>query len=177
MRQLLTRREGRTFALGRRAAFASVRDGLPSRLPRLTDMQPIYEVTLSRPWHWGIAIVSAPGAAVPETLADSLVTATAEALVIKVRHAQDIEAEVFEDDWQWSTSTIRVRYVADLEVTTDEVIFDGILRLPDGRLAIGDADSEVILNDLDVATQVRVVALDRSDFGANDIRLDVAPQG
>jgi hypothetical protein len=82
-------------------------------------MQPIYEVTLSRPWHWGIAIVSAPGAAVPETLADSLVTATAEALVIKVRHAQDIEAEVFEDDWQWSTSTIRVRYVADLEVTTD----------------------------------------------------------
>jgi hypothetical protein len=57
------------------------------------------------------------------------------------------------------------------------VTFDGILRLPDGRLAIGDADSEVILNDLDVATQVRVVALDRSVFGANDIRLDVAPQG
>lgn len=58
----------------------------------LTRMQPFYEVTVSRPWHWGTAVVSAPGAAVPETLEDSLVTAAAEALVIKVRHAQDIDA-------------------------------------------------------------------------------------
>lgn len=61
-------------------------------------MQPLYEVTLSHPWHWGIAIVSAPGAAVPDALDQSLVTATPEALVIKVRHAQDVDAEVFEGE-------------------------------------------------------------------------------
>jgi hypothetical protein len=52
-------------------------------------MQPLYEVTVSRPSHWSIAIVSEPGAAVPDALDDSLVTAASEALAIKVRHAQE----------------------------------------------------------------------------------------
>ena len=79
----------------------------------------------------------------PETLGDSLVTATAEALVIKVRHAQDIDAEVFEGDWDWATATIPVRPLAEFEDSAEPVIYEGVLRLPDGRLAIGDADSEV----------------------------------
>jgi hypothetical protein len=72
-------------------------------------VQPLYEVALSRPWHWGLAILSAPGAAVPESMDQSLVTATLEALVIKVRHAQDVDTEVLEGDWDWATATIRVR--------------------------------------------------------------------
>jgi hypothetical protein len=39
-------------------------------------------------------------------------------MVTKVRHAQDIEAEVSEGDWDWATATIRVRYVRDLDDTT-----------------------------------------------------------
>jgi hypothetical protein len=139
-------------------------------------MQPLYEVTLSRPWHWGIAIVSAPGAAVPDALDRQLVTATAEALVIKVRHAQDVDAEVFEGAWNWATATIRVRSLADFEDTAEPVIYEGLLRLPDGRLVVGDADSEVTLNNLDDHTRVRVHAAGQSDFGATDVRIDLAPQ-
>jgi hypothetical protein len=139
-------------------------------------MQPLYEVTVSRPWHWGIAIVSAPGMAVPDALDQSLVTATPEALVIKVRHAQDVDAEVFEGDWDWATATIRVRSLADFEDTAEPVVYEGLLRLPNGRLVIGDADSEVILNDLDDQTRVRVFAAGQSNMGATDLRIDLAPQ-
>jgi hypothetical protein len=138
-------------------------------------MQPFYEVTLSRPWHWGIAVVSTPQAAVPETLDDSLVTATSEALVIKVRHAQDIEAEVFEGDLDWATATLRVRHVAEFDILAEPPAYDGVLRLPDGRLSIGDADSEVTINDLYDATRVRVHALDHATDGASDVRIDLAP--
>lgn len=139
-------------------------------------MQPLYEVTLSRPWHWGIAIVSTPSAVVPETLSQSLVTATPDALVIKVRHAQDIDAEVFEGDWDWATATIRVRSLTDFEDTAEPPIYEGVLRLTNGQLAIGDADSKVTFNDLDNQTRVRVHAANESDFGATDVRIDLAPQ-
>lgn len=139
-------------------------------------MQPLYEVTLSRPWHWGIAIVSTPSAMVPETLSQSLVTATPDALVIKVRHAQDIDAEAFEGDWDWATATIRVRSLTDFEDTAEPPIYEGVLRLTNGQLAIGDADSKVTFNDLDKQTRVRVHAAKESDFGATDVRIDLAPQ-
>lgn len=139
-------------------------------------MQPLYEVTLSRPWQWGIAIVSAPGAAVPDALDQSLITATSEALVIKVRHAQDVDAEVLEGDWDWATATIRVRSLTDFEDTAVPVIHEGVLRLPNGRLVVGDADSEVTPNDLHDQTRIRVHVAGKSDFGATDVRIDLAPQ-
>jgi hypothetical protein len=138
-------------------------------------MQPLYEVTVSRPWHWGIAIVSAPGAAVPESLDQSPVAATPEALVIKVRHAQDVDAEVFEGDWNWATATLRVRSLIDFDNTAEPVIYEGLLRLPDGRLTIGDADSEVVLSDLNEQTRVRICEADSSDFEAAYVRIDLAP--
>ena len=141
----------------------------------LRRVQPFYEVTLSRPWHWGIAIVSATGAAVPESLEESLVTATSEALVIKVRHAQDIEADRFEGEWDWATATIRVRSLTNFEDLDEPVAYEGVLRLPEGRMAIGDADSEVTLNDLNEATRVRVYASDQQ-AGATDVRIDLAPR-
>jgi len=138
-------------------------------------MQPLYEVTIARPWHWGIAIVSAPGAAVPETPYLSLVTATSDALVIKVRHAQDIEAEVFEGDWDWATASIHVRSLIDFDQVQESVAFEGLLQLPTGELTIGDADSEVTLNDLSNPSQVRVYATNDSGAGAASVHIDVAP--
>ena len=138
-------------------------------------MQPLYEVTLARPWHWGIAIVSAPDAAVPETLEPTLVTATPDALVIKVRHAQDIEAEAFEGDWDWATASIRVRSLTELDQTGEPVAFEGLLRVPTGELIIGDADSQVRVNDLSDPSRVRVYADNASDSGATSVRIDFEP--
>ena len=137
-------------------------------------MQPYYEVAVSRPWHWGIAVLSAPGAPVPEILDQSCVTGTAEALVIKVRHAQDVDVERFEGDWDWAIATIRMRSMAEFEDTTETVAYQGLLRLPDGRLAVGDADSEVVLNDLADQTRVRVYVTGETNHRANEIRVDMA---
>ena len=138
-------------------------------------MQPLFEVALSRSWHWGIAIVSAPGAAVPEALDKSLVTGSHEALVIKVRHAHDVDVEVFDGDWDWAIATIRVRSLTDFEDTAEPPIYEGLLRLPEGRLVIGDADSEVTLNDLADQTRVRVHAAGESACGATEVLIDLAP--
>ena len=141
----------------------------------MTAVQPFYEMTLVRPWHWGIAILSAPGAAVPETLGESLVTATEKTLVVKVCHAQDIEAEVFEGDWEWATATVRVRHLAEFAEPAETVVWEGVLHLADGRLSIGDADSEVTVNDLAEVTRVRVQVLGHSGDNARDVLVDLAP--
>jgi len=148
----------------------------PKCLPTsLSLMQPLCEVTLTRPWHWGIAIVSAPGAELPDMLSDSPLTVTPEAVVIKVRHAQDIEAEVFDGDWDWATATIQVRNLRGFEEPGEPALYDGTIRLPDGRLAIGDSDNEVVINDLDQMTRIRVAVVATDGLNATEIRIDLAP--
>jgi len=138
-------------------------------------MQPLFEVSASRPWHWGIAILSSPGAQVPDNLDEGLVTGTDDCLVVRVRHAQDTEAERFEGEWDWATATIRVRSLVSFEGGSEDPIFTGVLHLPGGLLAIGDADSEVVLNDLDEHTEVRLFATGDTSGGATDVRVDLAP--
>jgi hypothetical protein len=138
-------------------------------------VQPLWEVTLARPWHWGIAILGAPGAVVPENLEPGLVTATGDTLVIKVKHAQDIDAERFEGDWDWAIATIHVRSLTGFEDTDEGPEFDGQLALPGGRLELGDADSHVTVDDLDGQTRVRIFVTGLSGAGASDVRIDLAP--
>lgn len=108
------------------AAGARVGDDLLNARPRtLWHRQLLRGDLVKHPWHWGIAVVAAPGAVGPETLDGSLVTATAEALVIKVQHTQDIDAELFEGDWERPTAMIRARDVADLEDAVETVIDEG----------------------------------------------------
>jgi hypothetical protein len=137
-------------------------------------MQPLYEVTLTRPWHWGIAIVSAVGAEVPESLSGVFATTSQDALVLRVRHAQDIDAEVFEGNWDWATATLRVRSLTDFDAD-DAPVHQGVLRLPGGRLMIGDADSEVTVNDLNENTRIRVYLDAEDGQGPTAIRIDLAP--
>lgn len=119
--------------------------------------------------------MSAPGAELPESLSDSPLTATPDAVVIQVRHAQDVDAEVFEGDWDWATATIRVRSMTGFEEPGEPALYDGTLRLPDGRLAIGDANSEVVINDLHEMTRIRVGVLATDGLNATDVRIDLAP--
>lgn len=120
-------------------------------------------------------MVSAPGAELP-VLSDSPLTVALDAVVIKVRHAQDIDAEVFEGDWDWATATIRVRSLTGFEEPGEPALYDGTLRLPGGRLAIGDADSEVVINDLDEMTRIRVAVLATDGLNTTDVRIDLAPR-
>ncbi len=143
----------------------------------LSAMQPIYEVTITRPWHWGIVAVSAPNAPVPESLGDALVVGNSDGIVLCVRHAQDIEAETFEGDGDWATATVHLRSLTQLDSGDGEVLYEGELSLPEGRLTIGDADSEVAVNDLEPRTRLRVRAMDAAPTGLTEAWIDLYPAG
>ena len=72
-------------------------------------MQPLAEVTLTRPWHWGIAVLGDPLAEVPTEFDGRVVATARDVVTLSVRHAQDIEADRFEGDWDWATATIHLR--------------------------------------------------------------------
>jgi hypothetical protein len=65
---------------------------------------------------------------------------------------------------------VHLRSLTDLEDSTGTVLYDGALSLPDGRLVLGDADSEVIVNNLSKQTRVRVQAQQVSDHGVAEVR-------
>jgi hypothetical protein len=138
-------------------------------------VQPFYEVTICRPWHWGIAIVGAPKAVVPTELGDGVVTATTDCLVIKVRHAQDIDAELFEGDWEWATATLRLRGLAELGNAAEGLLYEGNIVLADLKLSVGDADGQVTLDELPTPARIRVHSGVDPEFGVTDVRIDIAP--
>jgi len=95
--------------------------------------------------------------------------------VIKVRHAQDIDSEVFEGDWDWATATIHVRSLVEFDNIQGELLYEGELVLPEGKLAVGDADNEVVVNDLGANTRVRVLARDPEPTGLAEVWIDLSP--
>jgi hypothetical protein len=96
--------------------------------------------------------------------------------VILVRHAQDIEAEVFENGWEWGTATIHVKTLAEAEPTPRPVLCDVVLNTPSYRLGIGDADSEVILPCPGTGrTRLVVSADDIGEGGLDEVWIDLLP--
>lgn len=148
-----------------------------SRAEKLASMvQPLSEVTLVRPWHWGIAIVADPKGEVPEVLSGQVVTVGSSGLVILVHHAQDIEAEVFEGDRDWATATIHVTTLADAESPPRAVLCDVVLNTPTYRLGIGDADGDVVLPCPGTGrTRVIVSAENVGEGGLDEVWVDPVP--
>lgn len=72
-------------------------------------VQPQLEVTLCRPWHCGVAALGDPQAEVPASLQGQAVSVGEGVIAIGVRHAQDIEADRSEGDWDWATAVIQIR--------------------------------------------------------------------
>jgi hypothetical protein len=139
-------------------------------------VQPLSEVTLVRPWHWGIAIVADPEGEVPEVQPGQAVTIGESGLVILVRHAQDIEAEVFEGDGEWATATVHVKTLAEAESTPRPVLCDVVLNTPTYRLGIGDADGEVIVPCPGMGrTRLVVSADDVGEGGLDEVWVDLLP--
>jgi hypothetical protein len=94
--------------------------------------------------------------------------------VILVRHVQDIEAEVFEGDWDWATATIHVRTLAEAESTPRPVLCDVVLKTPTCQLSIGDPDGELILPCPGAGrTRLIVSAEDVGEGGLDEVRVDL----
>ena len=78
-------------------------------------VQALNEITLSRPWHWGIALVGDPLASVPDLEPERVTAVSSGSIVVRVHHAQDIDAEVFEGDWDWAVARFHIRTLVEAE--------------------------------------------------------------
>ena len=128
----------------------------------LQRMQPLAEIALTRPWHWGIAILGDPQAEVPTDFNGRAVATTRDVVTLGVRHAQDIEAHKFEGDWNWATATIHLRSLVKEERTERHVLCDTVIATPQETVSIGDADGMVVIPAPSLRTRV-IVSTDEVD--------------
>jgi hypothetical protein len=136
--------------------------------------QPLFEVTLVRPWHWGIAVVVDRDGEVPEVDSGQLVSLGPSGMVVLVRHAQD-SVESFEGDWDWATASLHVRFLTALESTQRSIACDAVLQTPSGRLSVGDADNDVAFSTHHGQTHVVVSVEDPTDTSPDKIWIDLLP--
>ena len=136
-------------------------------------MQPLAEVTLTRPWHWGVAVLGDALAEVPGSLAGQAVVLGDGVVAIGVRHAQDIDAERFEGDWDWATATFHVRSLGQAEPVERHVLCDIVIATPNESVSLGDADGMVVIPAPSVQTRV-VVSTDDVDLtGLDQVWVDL----
>ncbi len=119
-------------------------------------MQPLAEITLTRPWHWGIAVLGDPRAEVPTEFDGHAVAMARDVVTVSVRHAQDIEAERFEGDWDWATATIHLRSLVREERTERHVLCDTVISTPEETVSIGDADGMLVVPAPSLRTRLKV---------------------
>lgn len=126
-------------------------------------MQPLAEVTLTRPWHWGVAVLGDPLAEVPSSLSGQAVVRGDDVVAIGVRHAQDIDAERFEGDWDWATATFHVRSLGQEEPVVGQVLCDIVIATPNETVSLGDADGMVVIPAPSLRTRL-IVSADEVDL-------------
>lgn len=141
-------------------------------------MQPLAEVTLTRPWHWGIAVLDDPLADVPTEFGGRGVAVGRDVIALSVRHAQDIEADRFEGDWDWATGTIHVRSLVHEEPTERHIMCDTIIDTRQEVVSIGDADGMVVVPAPSARTRLIVSADEIDPTGLATVWVDlVAVEG
>lgn len=103
-----------------------------------------------------------PHAEVPGSLDGQAVAVGDGVIAIGVRHAQDIDADRFEGDWDWATATFHVRSLSQVEPTDRRVLCDVMVATPSEAVSLGDADGMVVIPAPSVRTRV-VVSTDEAD--------------
>jgi hypothetical protein len=134
--------------------------------------QPIWEVTLARPWHWGIAIILDQAGDVPDVDPHQLVSLGPSGLVVLVRHAQD-SIERFDGDWAWATATLHIRLLASPQPAPGSIACDAVLHTPSGLLSVGDADGDMVLSTHHGRTRVIVSVEDLANMSPASVWIDL----
>lgn len=134
-------------------------------------VQPADEFTLTRPWHWGVAVLGDPTAAVPDRVDGQVVAVGEGAVAIAVRHSQDVDAEAL--DGEWATATVHVHTLSVARPVERNVVCDVVLRTIDRRISLGDAEEEVVLPSPGARTRV-IVSCDEVDpTGLDTVWIDL----
>ena len=107
---------------------------------------PSWHLLVHRPFGWGIVIVAdAESRDIPTATSAEPFTASRTALVVRVRHASDVEFDALDSDQEISQFAVVVKAEVGPRAAIP-VDYECVLALPSGRLTIGDADEERILN-------------------------------
>ena len=139
----------------------------------LPAMQPLAEITLTRPWHWGIAVLGDPLAEVPTEFNGLTVATGRDVVTVSVRHAQDIEADKFNGDWDWATATIHLRSLVGEERTERHVLCDTVIATPQETVSIGDADGMVVIAAPSLRTRLIVSTDEVAPTGLETVWVDL----
>jgi hypothetical protein len=107
------------------------------------------EIQWSQPFRWGLltAFDAENKWDLPNDVSAEVVTATDTAVAVQVRHSQDIEEpEGWPSDLGLPEVQVRVVVAFAESPTRETVAFDGSLLCRSGRLAVGDAENERVLD-------------------------------
>lgn len=99
--------------------------------------------TWTRPFHWGVIMVTDEGEEeVPEDIGTATVAVSESALSIRVRHAQDIEIpdDLDGDDLAPVAEVVVTVRIGSVAATATR--FDHTIATPSRRVSVGDADDE-----------------------------------
>ena len=96
-------------------------------------------------------------------------------VALSVRHAQDIEAEEFEGDWDWPTATIYVRSLAIEEATERHVLCDTVIATIRETVSLGDADGMVIIPAPTARTRLIVSVNEVGPRESDTVWVDLVP--
>jgi hypothetical protein len=137
--------------------------------------QPIIVTSIRRPWQWGMAVVTSPGQGEDfrEIEPGRVCSSTPGALVIMVRHAQDVDD--FELGFAEATVSIALH---ENEVAPNEghhAVCGGVLSTPEGTLSVGDADMEVVIPAHKGMTHFLVSVEGPGDFSPESVRVELWP--
>lgn len=168
----LTGRHGssRGGSCSRRGAFVRLH---ATGRTRLGNVQPLAEVTLTRPWHWGIAVLGDPLAEVPTDFDERGVATGHDVVTFRVRHAQDIEAAKFEGEWDWATATIHLRLLGREEAAERHILCDTVIATAREVVSLGDADGMLVMPAPSARTRIIVSAQQIDPTGLDAIWVDL----
>ena len=94
-------------------------------------------------------------------------------VALSVRHAQDIEADRLERDWDWATATIYVRLLAHEEAAERQVLCDTIIATSQEAVSLGDAEGMVIIPAPSARTRLIVSANEIDPTGLDTVWVDL----
>ncbi len=118
----------------------------------LADVQrvsvPAVEHRWTQPFRWGLLMAFDAGAVweLPEGIGDNSIRASASCVAVPVLHAQDVDIPDDADpNAPIPEATVEVTAVVGV-APRSSAEFDGGLNCPTGRLAVGDAENERVLD-------------------------------
>lgn len=114
-----------------------------------------------------------PLAEVPSDFNGNAVAGGDNVVCLRVRHAQAVDVDRFEGDWDWATATLHVRSLVQEEATDRHVLHVALMTAEHETLSLGDADGMLVIPAPGVRTRVIVSTDEVHSTGLETVWIDL----